>query len=140
MGFGAGIIAQVEADRERQARRDQWICSEGIHNVTITSWRYEKARVSRDVVFEVQDDAGRKQIVRFNLAVRSLRDGELLRFVVAAMNWRMVEHQGQTFSIAKRDRYRKLIGRRIAVQVLRVRKHFHEVVDWNPVSNEPDSC
>lgn len=132
MGFCAETIDNVEAARERQTRRDQWICTQGLHVVTIVGWRYEPARVGRNVVFEVHDDAGRQQFVRFNLTTRSLRDGELLRFVVAAMNWRPELHQGDMFSIAHRRHYDQLVGRRIAVVVFRDNRGMHSVVDWEP--------
>jgi hypothetical protein len=130
MGFCAETIANVEAARDRQARRDMWICNRGLHVVTIVAWRYEPARVGRNVVFEVHDDAGRRQFLRFNLTTRALRDGELLRFVVAAMNWRPELHAGDMFSIAHRKYYEQLIGRRIAVVVMRNKRGLHDVVDW----------
>ncbi|UCG33819.1 MAG: hypothetical protein JSU68_04120 [Phycisphaerales bacterium] len=133
MGFSAETIANVEAARERQARRDKWICTPGLHTVTIVRWSYTGARVGRDVLFELRDEAGRQQFVRFNLTVRSLRDGELLRFVVAAMNWKPVEHEGREFCIAHRSYYDRLIGRRIAVVVFRDRRGLHSVVDWEAV-------
>ena len=68
--------------------------------------------------------------MRFNLTIRALKDGELLRFVVAAMNWRPVEHQGKEFSIAHRTTYERLIGRRIAVVIFRDNRGLHSVVDW----------
>ena len=130
MGFSAETIANVEAARERQARRDKWICTPGLHEVTIVGWSYAGAYVGRDVVFELHDDEGRQQFVRFSLTTRSLRDGELLRFVVAAMNWRPVEHEGRVFSIAHRTYYDRLIGRRVAVVVFRDKRGLHSVVDW----------
>ena len=133
MGFSAETIANVEAARERQARRDKWIASPGLYVVTIVRWSYSGAYVGRDVVFELRDDAGRQQFVRFNLTTRSLRDGELCRFIVAAMNWRPELHAGDMFSMAHRRYYEQLIGRRIAVVVFRDNRGLHSVVDWKPV-------
>jgi len=133
MGFCAETIANVEAARGRQDRRDRWICTPGLHVVTIARWSYAGARIGRDVVFELRDGAGRQQFVRFNLTVRELRDGELLRFVAAAMNWRPELHEGDMFSIAHRRYYEQLIGRRIAVVVFRDNRGLHSVVDWEAV-------
>ena len=134
MGFSTETIAKVTAEHERQARRDKWICTPGLHVVRIVRWSYAGAHVGRDVVFELHDDAGRQQFVRFNLTIRSLRDGELLRFVVAAMNWRPELHEGDMFSIAHRRYYEQLIGRRIAVVVFRDKRGLHSVVDWRAVA------
>ncbi len=134
MGFSAEAIANLEAGRERQERRDKWICEPGLHVVSIVRWNYAGAYVGRDVVFEVHDGQGRKQFVRFNLPVRSLRNGELLRFVVAAMSWREVEHQGCELSVNHRTTYDLLIGRRIAVVVMRGPNGMHSVVDWETAS------
>ena len=134
MGFSAETIANAETARERQARRDKWICDPGLHKVTIVCWSYAGAYVGRDVVFEVHDDTGRQQFVRFSLTTRSLRDGELCRFIVAAMNWRPELHEGDMFSIAHRRYYEQLIGRRIAVVVFRDRPGLHSVVDWESVA------
>ena len=59
MGFCAETIANVEADRERRTRRDKWICTPGLHVVTIVGWSYAGAYVGRDVVFELRDGARR---------------------------------------------------------------------------------
>lgn len=134
MGFDAQAIASAKAARERQARRDKWICTLGLHEVTIVRWSYAGAYVGRDVVFELHDDAGRQQFLRFNLTKRSLRDGELCRFIVSAMNWRPELHAGDMFSIAHRNYYDQVIGRRIAVVVHRDKRGLHGVVDWEAVS------
>ncbi len=118
------------------ARRDRWIRTPGYNVVAIVDWNYAKATVGRDVVFELRDDDGRQQFLQFNLAVSSLRNGDLLRFVVAARNRDGAQYAGQELAIASRDQFDSLIGRRIDVLIRKEKSGLYKVVNWKSVSQQ----
>lgn len=139
MGFSVETITNVEAARERQARRDKWICTPGLHVVTITAWRFAGAYRGKDVEFKLLDDAGRQQFLRFDLTIRALRDGDLLRFIVAAMDWRPELHAGDMLSIARKKYFDQVVGRRIAAVIMKNNRGLHDVVDWEPLSEQSET-
>jgi hypothetical protein len=129
MGFNVEAVGQREAREEARAR---WICTPGWHVVRIVDWRHDPPGTRRFVTFELRDDAGRAQTVRFrrSRSMRTLHNSELLRFVVAAMNWRMVEHEGDAFAVDNAAMFRELVGRRVAVYVAKDERGFYTVVNW----------
>ena len=126
MGFSPEITERIE-------KRLQWITTPGWHTVEIVGWKYGPQARRRYVVFQLQDDRGRKQSVCFSLSIPVLRAGELLRFVVTAMQWDKYDHMGSELNIAKAMTFRKLVGRRVRVFVQETRRGLHDVLDWEPV-------
>ena len=132
MGFSPEITERIE-------KRSQWITTPGWHTVEIGSWRYGPQAQRRYVVFQLQDGQGRKQSVCFSLSTPVLREGELLRFVLAATRWDKYDYMGSELSIAKAMTFRKLVGRSVRVFVHEARRGLHDVLDWEPVDGEPDA-
>jgi len=133
MGFSPEVIARRQEQQERDERRSRWICTPGWHIVEIVG--YHRSAVGRGgtAVFDLRDDQGREQTVRFSLSIPVLRGGELLRFWAAAMNRRLVELQGCELSIASARSLRALVGRRLAVFVAQNSKGLHDVIGWKAI-------
>lgn len=129
MGFSQEITKRVE-------RRSQWITTPGWHIVEIVGWKYGPSGQRRYAVFQLRDGQDRKQSVSFSLSIPVLRDGELLRFVVAAMRWDKYDHMGSELSIAKAMTFRQLVGRHVKMFVHEARRGLHDVLDWEPIEGE----
>ena len=130
MGFSQESIARYE----QQQRRSRWITTPGSHIVKISSWQYSPPGKRRYVVFDLCNDEGREQRVEFSLSVPVLRTGELLRFVVAALHWD--EHAGNPLAVARASTFNELVGRRVAVAVVKTAAGLHRVVDWGSVRSD----
>ena len=134
MGFCRETIDRWEAKQERES---QYICTEGWHVVQIDGWRYDPPGTRRSVIFDLRDALGRGTTARFSLSIPVLRGGVLLRFVAAAMKWRLVEHQGRGLQMGNSKNLKELIGRDIAVFMQRNNRGYYDVVDWS--STQPES-
>ena len=69
---------------ENSSARSKWICTPGQHIVRIVGYKQDSKKSGKPVIFELQDDHGRKQTIRFLQSTTALKAGQLLRFVVAA--------------------------------------------------------
>jgi hypothetical protein len=127
MGFCPSSLQNHDAAREK------WICKPGSHIVEIVGYQRTSKGRGGEVTFELRDDQGRKQTAWFSLSVPVLRSGRLLSFVIAANNWRAVEHQGAELSVANVTTWRRLVGQRIEILVKQDDGGYHRVVDWRSV-------
>ena len=116
---------------EREKRRSRWICTPGSHNVKIVGWKYHPTGKRRFVHFEVQDDQGREQTVRFSLSSADLRAGRLLKFVVAVLEWD--EFAGNPLGVASATTFNELVGRRVGIVIVQNHQGLHVVENWGPV-------
>ena len=130
MGFSPDII-------ERHERRSEWICEPGVHEVTVTGWRYRKDRRARSVVFELQDDQDRRQEVSFSLSAPKLYMGFLRQFIGAAMGWDPRHNQGPSYGVSDARAFNDVVGKRVMISVVENKQGLHKVVGWGPV--EPES-
>lgn len=131
MGFSPEVIARRREQQARDARRSRWICEPGWHVVEVVDYHRSPAGRGGTAVFDLRDNKDRMQEVRFSLSVPVLRGGELLRFVRAAMNWD--EHEGNPIGVANVKTLRALVGRRLAVYVVRNDKGLHDVIGWEAI-------
>ena len=69
------------------------------------------------------------------MSIPVLKSGELLRFVVSAMQWDKYSCLGSELSIAKAMTFRRPIDRHIAVLVHKAKRGLHEVLDWEAVES-----
>ncbi len=135
MGFSPEVAERYESGG--QAQEVRWLREPGWHEVEIAGWHYEPRGTRRAVVFELRDARCGRQRVRFQLGVRILRGGELLRFIVAALGWNPLASQGLALAVAAARYYKRTIGHRIRVYLVRNRRGYHDVIDWAPASTEP---
>jgi hypothetical protein len=101
--------------------------------VTIVGYK-QSTEKGKAVIFELQDDNGRKLNYRFPLSTAALQSGHLRDFKVAALNQRSEEHQGEELVVARAATYKALKGRRIAIYVDKNNAGYSYVVGFEAVT------
>ncbi len=134
MGFRPEVDERYESSG--QTLEVRWLRELGWHEVEIAGWYYDPPGTRRAVVFELGNDRGRRQRVRFQLGVRVLRGGELLRFIVAALGWNPLASQGLELAVAAARYYKRAVGHRIRVHLVRNRRGYYDVINWAAASAE----
>jgi hypothetical protein len=115
---GGNSVAITTESIEPAAEPGPRISAPGRHDVEIVGWHYLDHGDGQDVVFEVSDDEGRRQGVRFGLSDVELRSGQLTRFIAAVLRRQPPEPVGIQPHIVRQMLFNQAVGRRVALVVV----------------------
>ena len=118
---------------ENAAKQRQCLCSPGRHVVRIAAWDYRDHGDGQDVIFEVADEAGRRQGVRFGLSDLELSSGQLSRFMATVLQRQPPEPEGIPPHIVRQMLFNQAVGRRVLLVVVATSGGVPIVVDWAAV-------
>ena len=121
---------------ENAAEQRRCISPPGRHGAKIVGWDYRNHGAGQDVVFEVSDDDGRRQGVRFGLSDLELSSGQLNRFIATVLQRQPPEPEGIEPHMVRQMLFNHLVGRRVLLVVVATSRGIQVVVDWGPVPQD----
>ena len=126
-------MAIIAESVEPAAEQGRCISTAGRHQVTISSWDYRDYGDVQDVIFQMADDEGRRQGLRFGLSDPELSSGELTRFLATALQRQLPEPEGIPPHIVRQMLFNTLVGRRVLLVVEATSRGVQIVVDREAV-------
>jgi hypothetical protein len=134
MSFDRATMNRIREREEQAERRARWITEPGRHAVNIIGFSYVPPGTRRGIEFQLENDAGQQQLVRFGLLTSALYGPELSTFHAAAEGITDPAMYFPSLQLAKSKILRKLVGKRLIIQVGRMADGLHRVCSWAPVA------
>lgn len=115
---------------EDEAEQIEYIREPGHHEVHVTGWDYLDHDGERDVVFDVADDAGRRNALRFGLNELELASGELTNFLSTVLQRQLFLPMGMKMPFFLQTLFNHVVHRRIGVDVVETSRGKKLVLGW----------